>query len=211
MIVVKYFHEEPAALEVLAHEEAPDARGPATPKSLQSFLSAPKYYRGYLTATDLANDLTGATALHDASAWLDPICSVLGGGEVWVNDGSGSRAGALPEVLSGAVVVGTVVMLGSEAGADVPTLKGDIREHNRALRALLDAGMVVLRAEPAHDGADWALYSGAPLADRVRDAFRESPASESVARFVIPQRMARGEHKFYFERYELELFKAYRV
>lgn len=215
MIVVKYFHEEPAALEILAADEAPDARGPDEPNSLKAFLASPKYYRGYLTASDLGSAVTGATAVSDPGVWSVPVCSVLEHESVWINEGSGAKPGSLSDVLSGAPV-GTVVVVGSATGANVPPLPGEIRDHNRAVRAILDAGDVLLRAEPAHDGVDWALYSSNPLADRITAAFQAAAPSEdrganAVLRFVIPQRMARGEHKFYFERYDLELFAAYRV
>lgn len=234
MIVVKYFHEEPAALEILAADEAPDARGPDAPSSLEDFLSSPKYYRGYLTASELAGAtgvapaatgatdlasvtapagasvLTGATAVGDPGVWSVPLQSVLQRDSVRVNDGSGPRTAPLAEVLLTSPA-GTVVVVGGQTGAEVPALAGEIRDHNRAIRAILDAGDVLLRAEPAHDGVDWTLYSARPLADRVTAAFQAAPSSDAVQRFVIPQRMARGEHKFYFERYDLDLFAAYRV
>jgi hypothetical protein len=103
------------------------------------------------------------------------------------------------------------VVVGAHTGAGVPQLPGEIRDHNSVIRAILDAGDILLRAEPAHDGVDWAVYSAKPLADRLTAAFRAATSSDTVARFVIPQRMARGEHKFYFERYDLDLFAAYRV
>ena len=216
MIVVKYFHEEPAALEILVAEEAPDARGAEVPRSLESFLSSPKYYRGYLTASDLGSGVTGATALSHPEVWSVPLGAVLVGGSaraqesVWINEGAGAREGSLEAVLLSAAV-GTVVVVGTSTGAATPTLVGEIRDHNRVIREILDAGDVLLRAEPAHDGVDWALYAAQPLADRITAAFQVAPSTDGVARFVIPQRMARGEHKFYFERYDLDLFAAYRV
>ncbi len=210
MVVVKYFHEEPAALEILAEDEALDARGPGAPNSLEAFRSSPKYYRGYLTASDLERAVTGATAVGDPGVWSVPLRSILEHESVWTNDGLGAKPGLLSDVLSGAPV-GTVVVVGTSTGASVPGLPGEIRVHNRVIRAILDAGDVLLRAEPAHDGVDWALYSVKPLADRITAAFQAASSSDAVMRYVIPQRMARGEHKFYFERYDLELFAAYRV
>lgn len=227
-------------MEILAADEAFGARGPAEPNSLEAFLSAPKYYRGYLTASDLERGLTGASALREPQVWTEPLRAVLGQEAISYNDGSGSRAGSLSSVLLSATAE-TSVVVGPSTSGPAPALPGEIRDHNPVIRKILDGGALLLRAEPAHDGVDWALYSATPLAGRFRVAFEaaasqaaephaaephaaeshdtrppsaaasDTGAPETVVKFVIPQREARGEHKFYFERYDLDLFAAYRV
>lgn len=213
MIVVKYFHEEPAALEQLAADAGPDARAGAEPRTLEAFLSAPSHFRGYLAATDLETGATGATAGSSAEAWVDAVIAALGRGGWWTGLPDATWQPADPARVLAASAPGTTVVTGP--GAPAPDLEvveaaGGLRRSLPALRALLDAGMTVLVAEPAPDGADWSVFDARPLADRLRSAFAARPA-EGVRRFVIPFREARGEHRFYFERYDLALYAHHEV
>jgi hypothetical protein len=58
-------------------------------------------------------------------------------------------------------------------------------------------------------GHDWSIFSSHPLADRVKDAMANLP--DDTRGYVIPYVEARGEHKFYFEQYDLELFSKHEV
>lgn len=194
-------------MEVLAPTDVPNARDPAESRSLEAFLSGPKYYRGYLTASDLSRGVTGASATADHTDWIEPLLEALGTSEAWAGPGS-SRMVSLRHALA-SPGDHPVVAIGTASPGEMPSLIGELREHYEAIRGLLAQGFMLLRAEPAHDGHDWSLFAARPLAQDVGEAFRE--ATPGTARFVIPQRQARGEHKFYFERYDLDLFKAYRV
>ncbi|MBO6574350.1 MAG: hypothetical protein JJ896_02955 [Rhodothermales bacterium] len=204
MQVVKYFHEEPASLEILATDLSAEARQPDMRQSLEQFLRGPRYYRGYLAGTDLEADRTGATTV--ASAWIPSLVTLLASDHVYRE-----RAGSLDQVDTGhalaAGLQGDVLTAGLRPHE--PLSPGPVRERLPSLRPRLDGGGIVLIAEPAHDGVDWALFSPAPQADRLRTLF--STAASGPARFVIPHVEARGEHKFYFERYDLELYAHYRT
>lgn len=207
MLVVKYFFEEPASLEVLAPDTSPDGRAPARPRSLEDFLRAPRYYRGYLTATDLDRDLTGATAVLDPQAWLEPLLGMLPQQVMRRRDARTVQVVTRDALSSG--LAGDALAAGADLPAELPDLSGELRDRLPGLRSLLDLGLTVLLAEPAHHGADWAIFCAEPLADRMRSAFGEAPAD--TARFVIPHVKARGEHRFYFERYDLGLYERFRV
>lgn len=194
-------------MEVLAPTDLPNARDPVESRSLQAFLSGPKYYRGYLTASDLSRGVTGASSMADSGDWMEPLLEALGASEAWAGPGV-PRPVSLGEALA-SPDSHPVLAIGTASPGELPSLPGELREHYEAIRGLLEQGFILLRAEPAHDGHDWSLFAARPLAEGVTEAFRT--ATPGTARFVIPQRQARGEHKFYFERYDLDLFKAFRV
>jgi hypothetical protein len=98
-------------------------------------------------------------------------------------------------------------MMGDSARGGIDGLS---RNQTAALEPLLESGATLLFAEAAFHGVDWSLLSPSPLADRLRDAFL-GQSDAGTTHFVIPHVKARGEHKFYFERYDLSLFEAYRV
>ena len=74
---------------------------------------------------------------------------------------------------------------------------------------LLDMGATVVFPEPAHVGHDWSIFSAKPLSARFTEALATAPAD--CRSFVVPYVKARGEHKFYFEQYDLGLFSEYEV
>ncbi|MFT5141907.1 MAG: hypothetical protein ACI80V_001973 [Rhodothermales bacterium] len=210
MRVVKYFHEEPASLELLASGESPASREPAEAMSLEAFLRAPKYYRGYLAASDLKEGLTGATALNDPSVWLNAVLEMLA-----TETAYRSRPGAdafstvgLAEALSMGQT-SDLLAVGPGPAPELNRIEGDLRQRLSAVRPLMDAGFTILIAEPATDAVDWSFFSAQPMAGRLRTAFQS--AGSDAARFVIPHLKARAEHKFYFERYDLGLFEEFRV
>ncbi len=80
----------------------------------------------------------------------------------------------------------------------------------RAIVRLLDIGATVILCEPAHVGHDWSVFSSRPISEMVRSSLLELKPTNCRS-FVIPYVKARGEHKFYFEQYDLELFKEHEV
>ncbi len=205
MDIVKYFYEEPVHLEALSADVDPDARRRAAPLgSLDALLRPQAYYRGYLAGSDLARDRTGATALRRPEAWAEPLTEAL--------SGTGWRAVQGEEVesvqtLKEALLCpqGTAVLASGSPPEEAlrEAAAAERRYAIPALRALLDGGATVLFPEPAHDGFDWSMFTAEPLKDRLVAAFRAHPAARA-RRFVAPFQRARGEHKFYFERWALD-------
>jgi hypothetical protein len=212
MIVVKYFHEEPAGLELLADDTTDSGRAAGEAISLEAFLGRPSYYRGYLAGTDLATMATGATAPGVPGAWVDPVVRALSGTGWWAADPGGSWPAVDPgEILSAGLPGMLLVTAGRMPARPAPRLATDgVRRSLAPLRALLDEGATVFLAEPAPDGVDWAAFAREPVAARVREAFVASPVPDA-RRFVIPLREASGEHGFYFERYDLGLYARHEV
>ena len=212
MTVVKYFHEEPAGLEVLAADTAAEAREAAEPLTLEAFLARPSVNRGYLAATVLPGIKTGATAPGAADAWVEPVIGALAKAGWWADSGSGSWTAADPAAALRTSAPGRILVtangMPSIAAPDRP--EAGARRRLAGILALMDSGCTVFLAEPAPDGADWAVYSREPLADRLRGALAER-TDRSARCFVIPLREARGEHRFYFERYDLSLYARYEV
>ncbi len=212
--IVKYFHEEPASLEVLTPDLAPDARQGAAPRSLEAFLQAPRYYRGYLAGTDLATGRVGLTALPP-EAYLPALAAAFTGSCcLRIQDG-------VPEPLDAGALkaawrhpAGTSVLALSDAPIAAEWILAaagqDRRAHLEALRRLLDVAGVVFFPEPAHHGYDWSLFAARPLRETLEAAFRAHPAA-GTRRFVIPFREARSEEKFYFEQYHLSRYAAFEV
>lgn len=207
MQVIKYFYEEPAALEVLTPDLEPDARQQqGAPRSLEAFLEERRYYRGYLAGTDLATGRIGLTALAQPLAFLQPLARAFPG----LHWGRAARDGttAAPADVRAVLADPTATALLAGAADPVPapylTAAGhpERRQALPALRALLDVARVVLIPEPAHHGFDWSLFSADPLRERLVAAFRDNPL-EDVRRFVIPMRRARSEQMFYFEQWRL--------
>ena len=204
--IVKVFYEEPVHLEALSAEADPDARRRAEPSgSLGDLLRPASYYRAYLAGSD--GERTGLTAIEAPEAFVPPLLAALDGSR-WAfaePDGSvepASDPAALLHHPSVAAVLAT-----SDAPVDERALAEVASAERRygitALQRLLDAGTTVLFPEPAHDGWDWSVFSAAPLRERLVTAFRAHPAP-GVRRFVLPFQQARSEHKFYFERWQLD-------
>ena len=222
MDVLKVFVDEPFALEPVASEPRPRVRPPAavggSPHAapepmagLAAFLAPSPYARAYLAGSHRAAAplpgepaetgwRTGLTALAETDAWRAPLLAL--GAHPWRTVPGGRDAAAAllrPD---------NVRALASAPGAVQGLLEafaaGDGREAFGALRALLDAapGALVLAPEPAHDGHDWILYGRASLRERLVAALRAQPAP-GVRRWVMPYQRARGEHRFYLERWAL--------
>lgn len=207
MEVIKYFYEEPAALEVLPPNLEPDARRRQEPAlSLEAFLEAPRYYRGYLAGTDLTAGRIGLTSLTNTSAYVQPLLTAFPGLH-WTQAATDGSTGEVsdPEAIL-AAPTSTAVLAGATVPIPGPALMaaahGDRRQALPALRALLDVARVVLIPEPAHHGFDWSLFSAAPLRERLVAAFKND-VRDHVRRFVIPVQKARSEQMFYFEQWQL--------
>jgi hypothetical protein len=213
--VIKYFFEEPASLEVMTPDLVPDARRAAEPVSLEAFLRAPKYYRGYLAGTDLRAGRTGATALAHPDAFIEPLMHAFPA-ETWTSGSTDGRAvtrspGDVLRVLRDPSAT-RILACGDLPDAGM-LLDASGPEHRRrwpALRRVLRNTALVLLPEPAPHGFDWALFSTRPMREPLTAAFRRFP-HEGVRRFVIPYREARSEEKFYFERYDLAKYEAFEI
>ena len=79
----------------------------------------------------------------------------------------------------------------------------------KMISKLLDAGCTVVFPEPAHMGHDWSVFSAQPRARQMQDALERAP--DDCRCFVVPYVKARGEHRFYFEQYDIEQFAEYEV
>jgi hypothetical protein len=208
--VVKYFFEEPASLEALSPNEDPDARGRSIERSLEDFLSQPRHYRGYLTATDLSTERFGLTLLPGG-----PFETLLGqmvgarhahmwfeGGELPL-DPSAMRSRER-ELL--AVIIGERVDRES-----IELISGtDRRRMLPFLRSMLESTHIVMLPEPAHHGIDLSLFSSEPLKSGVEAALKRIVRPD-IRAFSIPHREARSEEKFYFERYDLERYRVHEL
>lgn len=211
MDILKYFYEEPAALEALAPDLDPNARGkaPAPRLSLDALLSGPQYHRGYLAGTDLAAGRVGLTALARPATFAAPLMDWLGG-VAWQR---GDAAGAVASLdAAGAEAVlrdpaQTAVLVCSEKAVEgalvAAAAEGERRRTLPALQRLLDRARVVFFPERAHDGFDWSLFSARPMREAFTNALRRHPAA-GARRFALPYQKARSEQKFYFEQWQLQ-------
>lgn len=210
MDILKYFYEEPVALEALSGDLDPDARRREGAAALEAFLAAPRRFaRGYLAGTDRASGRVGLTALAHPEAFVAPLMA-LGAGTCWTH---ADRAGTIRQPTDAAVrailqnPAETAVLACADEPLDAEAVRavgGAARRYALpALRALLDAAQVVFFPEPAHHGFDWSLYAAEPVRVRLVEAFRQHPV-EGVRRFVLPFQRARSEHQFYFEAWRLD-------
>ncbi|WP_457651239.1 hypothetical protein [Rhodocaloribacter sp.] len=215
MNIIKYFFEEPASLEVMTPDLVPEARGAAEPVSLEAFLRAPQYFRGYLAGTDLRAGHTGATALSRPEAFIEPLLHAFPY-ETWTSGSTNGRA--VPLSLGDVLHVlrdpssTRILACGDfpDAGMLLAAAGPEHRRRLPALRRVLRHVPLVLLPESAPHGFDWALFSTRPMREPLTAAFRRFPR-EDVRRFVIPYREARSEEKFYFERYDLAKYEAYEI
>jgi hypothetical protein len=213
MRIVKYFHEEPASLEVLSADEDPDARRAASPaSSLEDFLNRPSYFRGYLTATDLERRRFGLTTLPDET--LPDFLSLVFGGrpaQTWLRSDGAPRADPRGFVDSPQDVVAIVASDGPVDPSLVAMLDGDDRRRSLPiLRRLMDGGAIVGLPEPAHDGIDLSLFASQPIRPSAEAAL-EAIIANDLRAFSIPHVSARSEEKFYFELYDVERFREWEV
>lgn len=204
--IVKYFYEEPVHLEALSAEADPDARRRAEPPgALDDLLRPAAYYRAYLAGSD--GERTGLTAIEAPQAFVRPLLEVLAGTRWTFAEPDGSvEPTADPAALLHHPSVAAALAVGVTP-ADENAL-GEVAVAERryglpALRRLLDAGATVLFPEPSHDGWDWSVFSAEPLRERLVASFRAHPAP-GVRRFALPYQQARSEHRFYFERWQLD-------
>ncbi|NNF03121.1 MAG: hypothetical protein HKN17_01540 [Rhodothermales bacterium] len=222
MQVVKYFFEEPVALEMLSEDTDPDARRRAGAPTLEEFLGAPEYARGYLAASDLETGRIAASVLPESIALiLDAVLpeprrhftpGVTGISFTGLDGIDGLRE-ALTDPSERSVIVCGAGDRGDN-GLSLPEVVGDLIEHDirEALSSvvrLLEGGFLVLVSEPSHDGHDWSVFSPRPLADDMRTAMAEH--LRGISGYVIPFRRARAEHRFYFEQVDPEIYDEFRV
>ena len=218
MDIVKVFIEEPAGLEALVGDDEPDAlRRGAALGSLDALLGGgafeSDYARAYLAGTRLGPpQRVGLTALDDAEAFVQPLLAWAGERAWTALDAEGHRLGLIPAEAAARLrrPHGTAAL--AVGPADGETLAraaaGARRDAVPALRELLDGGAAVLLPERAHDGHDWALFARRPLRDALVAALRARPA-QGARRFVVPYQEARGEHRFYFEQWQLDALPDY--
>ncbi|GAB5536470.1 MAG: hypothetical protein Rubg2KO_27190 [Rubricoccaceae bacterium] len=225
MDIVKVFIEEPAGLEALVRDDNPDAhRRDVELGSLEALLAGSPfksdYARAYLAGTHMGAPLRiGLTALADAEAFIQPLLA-WAGDRPWTHlSRAGDRTGLLPAEAAthlrqpigrrrqpddtAALAIGPVDGLALATAASGPR-----RESVPALRTLLDANATVLLPEAAHDGFDWSLFTKRPLRDSIASSFAAHPAN-GARRFIVPYQKARGEHKFYFEQWQLDALPDY--
>lgn len=221
MHILKYFHEEPAGLEILTRETSPNARRPDGPAlSLEEFMRARPYFRGYLSATDLETGRTGASTLPETiTGVLDavlptPRIHFTVNARLWTSFRDATRPEDLVDALTdrnprSLIVCGLPTFSETRPFIEI-ILKEDRRTALRPITEVLDLGGTVLLPEPAHDGHDWAVFSSVPLADALSKAVRGRLHKELKA-YVIPMSKARSEHAFWFERYDLEKFSEFLI
>lgn len=217
MDIIKYFYEEPAALEVLAPDDDPDARLREAPAAtLEAFLAGPHHYRGYLAGTCLDPLAVGLTAVAHTEAWCAPLLEAFDAPHWQRVTSAGAVAAVPPEHLHTALCApaGTALLVATDAPVPPALARAATADDRRralpALRRLLDVARLALLPEPAHDGHDWSLFSRTPLRAPLEAALRRHPHPD-VRRFVLPFHRARSEEKFYFERYDLARFADFEV
>lgn len=214
MDILKYIWEEPVHLEALSADTDPDPRRQADPLgSLDALLNPRSYYRGYLAGTRLPERRVGCTALAHPEAFVQPLREVFAG-RTWTRATDGEieplteaeAAETLRDPATARVLIAAPEVPEAALMQDVAT--AERRYGIPALRRLLDEGAAALFPEPAHDGWDWSLFAPEPLKDRLVAAFRRQPV-EGARRFVVPYLRMRGEHRFYFEQWQLDALPDY--
>ena len=221
MDIVKVFTEEPVGLEALVRDDDPDAhRRGAELGSLDALLAGTPfesdYARAYLAGTRLASSTDasstgtrsriGLTALAGAEAFVQPLLA-WAGDRGWTHLApGGATRGLVPAEAAAALRQPGATAALAIGDVDGRTLAqaaaGARRDAVPALRALLDAGGAVLLPESAHDGHDWSLFARRPLRSSLLSAFQTRGAGDARV-FFVPYQRARGEHKFYFEQWQL--------
>lgn len=178
-----------------------------------------RHYRGYLAASDLDNDMVGGSALEDNAA--AEILSRVIEGPIWFsNRVAGQDVVSLKLLTEHKAIVqalstmggDSIMMMDVEPTEDMVRALTDDNDRKvgmRLIAELLDLGCTLVFPEQAHMGHDWSVFSSHPLADRMRESMADLP--EDTRAFVIPYVEARGEHKFYFEQYDVDLFARHEV
>jgi len=215
MRVIKYFFEEPTLLDFPAEEES----GQPSKSSLDRLLRKNRHFRGYLAASDLDNDMVGGSALEDNAA-AEILSNVLEGPIWFSNRVAGQDVVSLTLLTDQKSIVQALSTMGGDSimMMDVDpteelvralTDSNDRKAGMQMIAKLLDGGCTLVFPERAHMGHDWSVFSSQPLAERMKDAMANLP--DDTRAFVIPYIEARGEHKFYFEQYDMELFSRHEV
>lgn len=218
MRVIKYFFEEPTLLDL---EDGPVEGSEGS--SLDRLLRQHKHYRGYLAASDLESGQIGGSSLEDNAA-AEALSRVLGG-PVWFSNRAPGQEDVELQLLSDhehivaalATMASNAVMIldfESDHGVDEEVVAELTKDQDRKrglkmISRLLDAGCTVVFPEPAHMGHDWSIFSAKPLARQMQDALESAP--KDCRSFVVPYVKARGEHRFYFEQYDIDQFAEYEV
>ena len=215
MRVIKYFFEEPTLLDFPADDE----RNQPSKSGLEGLLRKHRHFRGYLAASDLDNDMVGGSALEDNAA-AEILSRVLEGPIWFSNRVAGQDAVSLSLLTEHSSIVQALTTMGgdsimmmnvdpTEELVRALTDSDDRKAGMHMIAKLLDGGCTLVFPEKSHMGHDWSIFSSHPLADRVKDAMANLPGD--TRGYVIPYVEARGEHKFYFEQYDLELFSKHEV
>jgi len=216
MRVIKYFYEEPTLLDF---PESASGTPVDSVETLVQLMKERNHYRGYLAASDLGNDTIGGSALEDGAA-AKALASVLEG-PIWLLNREPGATGIQFQLLTDSVEIDQALSTMSSESVliaelnprdhDVTSLMehGGQKESFRAIIRLLEMGATVVFPEPAHVGHDWSVFSARPLSGSFKDALAVAPSD--CRSFVIPYVKARGEHKFYFEQYDLDLFATHEV
>jgi len=218
MRVIKYFYEEPTLLD-LDDQPSEDSGG----SSLARLLRQHKHYRGYLAASDLESGQIGGSSLDDNAA-AEALSRVLGG-PVWFSNRAPGQEEVELRLLSDhehivaalATMASNAVMIldfESDQGVDEDVVAELTKDQDRKrglkmISRLLDAGCTVVFPEPAHMGHDWSIFSAKPLARPMQDSLGRAP--KDCRCFVVPYVKARGEHRCYFERYDIDQYAEYEV
>lgn len=212
MRVIKYFFEEPTQLDVPPAEAGKPSSGHGSKKSH-------RHFRGYLGATDLGAGTIGASALEDHAA-ARILARVLSG-PIWFSNRAAGQTDVSLSLLTGTEnIVRALATMGSESVMlmDVDPSEEMVRtltdgtDHKvgmRMIAELLDAGCTLVFPEQAHTGHDWSVFSPRPMAEDIQEAMADLP--EETRGYVIPYVEARGEHKYYFEQHDIDLFAQYEV
>lgn len=215
MRFIKYFFEEPTLLDLT---DGQPGAGPGQ-QGLEGLLRKARHYRGYLAASDTEHDLVGGSALEDHAA-ARILADVLSGPIWFSNRAPGQKDVQLGLLTHPKDVVRALVTMGgasvmlmdvdpSEELVHALTDDMDRKSGMRTIATLLDKGATLVFPEQAHTGHDWSLFSARPMARDIREAM--TALLDNTRGFVIPYKEARGEHKFYFEQYDPELFAQHEV
>ncbi len=215
MRIIKYFFEEPTLLDFPASEsgEQPSEYG------LKGLLRQHRHYRGYLAASDLGADTIGGSALEDHTA-ARVLASILTG-PIWFSNRAAGQTDVTLSLLTGienivpalaAMASDSVMMMDVDPTEEMVRALTDDNDQKvvmRKIAQLLDAGCTLVFPEQAHMGHDWSIFSPRPVAAYIREAMGNLP--KETRGFVVPYVEARGEHKFYFEQYNIDLFARHEV
>lgn len=182
---------------------------------------AARHYRGYLAASDLEGRTIGGSSLEDQAA-AKILAQVIEGPGWYFSKGSGANESIKTQLLSSpSAILQALATMPAESllvtnfnpmGHELAALVHRSNEKSTfgAIVRLLDLGATVILPEPAHIGHDWSVFSTKPLSESFKLA-SQVLAPEDCRCFVVPYGRAKGEHKFYFEQYDLELFKEFEV